>query len=99
MKKTITLFILLVTVILFLTGCADTVQVQECINSTEHVYGFWGGTWHGMIMPFSFIGSLFSDSIAVYAVSNNGGWYNFGFVGGFWAVLKLIGFILDVYKK
>jgi hypothetical protein len=35
-----------------------------------------------MITPLSFIGFLFSDDIAVYAVDNNGGWYNFGFLLG-----------------
>jgi hypothetical protein len=38
-----------------------------------------------MITPISFIGSLFFDDITIYAVNNNGGWYNFGFllsVGG-----------------
>ena len=36
-----------------------------------------------MIVLFSFIGSLFSNDIAVWAVNNNGGWYTFGFVLGF----------------
>jgi hypothetical protein len=35
-----------------------------------------------MIAPFSFLVSLFDDNVAVYAVYNNGGWYNFGFVLG-----------------
>ena len=30
----------------------------------------------------AWIGSLFSDAIAVYAVPNNGGWYDFGFFLG-----------------
>lgn len=66
-----------------LTGCADVSHVQECLPPTEHTYGFWGGTWHGMIMVPSFIGSLIWDDVAIYAVNNNGTWYNFGFVGGF----------------
>ena len=32
------------------------------------------------ILPF--IGSLFFDDIAMYAINNNGGWYDFGFVLG-----------------
>jgi hypothetical protein len=35
-----------------------------------------------MIAPFSFFGSLISDKIAMYAINNNGAWYNFGFVIG-----------------
>ena len=61
-------------------GCADVSAV--CPAPTDHIYGFWGGLWHGIIVGWSFIGSLFSDNIAIYAVSNNGGWYDFGFVLG-----------------
>lgn len=72
---------------LFLSSCADVQpHIKECL--TGHQYGFWGGLWHGMIAPFSFIGSLFSDDIAVWAVNNNGGWYTFGFVLGIGALTK-----------
>ena len=73
--------LLLCLVFLSLTSCADvSPHVQDCITSSP--YGFLGGLWHGIIAPISFIGSLFSDSIAFYAYNNNGGWYNFGFVLG-----------------
>ena len=61
-------------------GCADVEIVTECVIDTP--YGFWSGLWHGMIAPFAWIGSLFSDDIAIYAVNNNGGWYDFGFILG-----------------
>jgi hypothetical protein len=38
--------------------------------------------WHGIIAPASFVVSLFSDNVAVWAVNNNGGWYTFGFLIG-----------------
>jgi hypothetical protein len=44
--------------------------------------GFWSGLWHGLICVITFIISLFSDSVEMYEVSNNGGWYNFGFLLG-----------------
>ena len=44
--------------------------------------GFFWGLLHGYVIVFSFIGSLFSDSIHIYAVPNNGGWYDFGFALG-----------------
>lgn len=82
--KTVKVLLVLFAVC-FLTGCADvSPHAEMCITSDP--YGFWSGLWHGIIAPFSFIGSLFSDDIAVYAYDNNGGWYNFGFllgVGGF----------------
>jgi hypothetical protein len=67
---------------LVLTGCAEPSVVQ----ATTPPYGFWYGLWHGMIAPIAFIASLFSDTIAVYGVNNNGAWYDLGFllaVGGY----------------
>lgn len=64
----------------FLTGCADVSNIEQCV--VDEPYGFWGGIWHGFVAPLSFIGSLFIDDIAMYAVNNNGGWYDFGFVLG-----------------
>ncbi len=55
-------------------------HIESC--AVDSPYGFWGGIWHGMIAPFAFIGSIFSDNIALYAVNNTGGWYDFGFVLG-----------------
>ncbi len=85
-------FIALITVTL--TGCADSTNIQSCLPAGAHVYGFWGGTWHGMIMWFSFIGRLFSDNIAVYAVNNNGAWYDFGYCGGFFFMYRMMIYIL-----
>jgi hypothetical protein len=97
--KRLNLLLMFALVVLVLTGCADASHVQECLPPTEHTYGFWGGTWHGMITMFSFIGSLFDENIAVYAVNNNGHWYDFGFVGGFFMMLKfVIGFIKGASK-
>jgi len=65
---------------LLLSSCAEVSHVRNCLVNKP--YGFWSGLWHGIIAPISFIGSLFSDNIAMYAINNNGGWYNFGFVLG-----------------
>jgi hypothetical protein len=88
--------VLMLFLSLFMLSCADSVNVDECLPKTEEPSGFWSGTWDGFIMAFSFIGSLFSDNIAVYAVNNNGAWYDFGFVGGFFILLKIIGNIIKV---
>lgn len=85
-----------ILVIMSCAGCADVSHVHQCLPATEHTYGFWGGVWHGMIAQFAFIGSLFSDDIAVYAVNNNGGWYDFGFVGGLGVMLRLFGSVVKV---
>jgi hypothetical protein len=92
MKKINFLFLILCAVMLF-SGCAHTENVSISIPTNEHIYGFWGGTWHGMILPFSFISSLFNDKIVIYAINNNGHWYDFGFIGGLFFILKCFKFI------
>lgn len=81
-----------------LTGCADVSNVKTCLLPTEYTYGFFGGVWHGMTAQFAFIGSLFSDEIAIYAINNNGAWYNFGYVGGLGIMVKLFLFIIKQFK-
>ncbi len=44
--------------------------------------GFWAGLWHGLIVPITFIVSLFDPGVRVYETNNNGRWYEFGFVLG-----------------
>ena len=70
----------LLAVIVILSSCADVTPIEDCVSGKP--YGFLGGLWHGIIAPVSFIGSLFMDDVAMYAVNNNGGWYDFGFVIG-----------------
>lgn len=74
--------ILIVAVLaMALSGCAE-VQPQVKQVLTGHEYGFFGGLWHGIISPISFVGKIFTDDIDMYAINNNGGWYAFGFVLG-----------------
>lgn len=44
--------------------------------------GFLAGLWHGLIMPITFIISLFDSGVRIYEANNNGRWYEFGFVIG-----------------
>ena len=74
---------------LLLTSCAEvSPNVKSVI--TEDCYGFWGGLWHGIIIPFSWVGSVFSEDISIYAYNNNGAWYDFGFVIGLSALGSVI---------
>lgn len=61
------------------SACAAT-QPAGIVESSAP--GFLLGLWHGFIFPIAFIVSLFTDSVAVYAVPNNGGWYDFGYFVG-----------------
>jgi hypothetical protein len=44
--------------------------------------GFLFGLWHGFIFPVAWVLSLFMDDVAIYAVPNDGGWYDFGYFLG-----------------
>ena len=44
--------------------------------------GFLHGLWDGFVFPFAWLVSLFVPEVAVYAVPNNGGWYDFGYFLG-----------------
>jgi len=64
---------------LALTACAAT-EAPSAVAPTAP--GFLLGLWHGFIFPVAWIVSLFTDSVAIYAVPNNGGWYDFGYFLG-----------------
>jgi hypothetical protein len=61
------------------TACAAS-QVSGAVAASAP--GFWLGLWHGLIFPLAWLISLFAPNIAIYAVPNNGGWYDFGFFLG-----------------
>jgi hypothetical protein len=44
--------------------------------------GFLLGLWHGFIFPVAWFLSLVMPNVAIYAVPNNGGWYDFGYFLG-----------------
>lgn len=75
-------------------GKVETFTHQRKEISLPHVCGFWCGAWHGLIVECAFIGSLFNKSIAIYEINNNGGWYNFGYVGGLFLVIRALPYVL-----
>jgi hypothetical protein len=62
-----------------LSACAATQNADAVAPAAP---GFLLGLWHGFIFPIAWIVSLFADSVAIYAVPNNGGWYDFGYFLG-----------------
>jgi hypothetical protein len=76
--------LIVVFAFLLLTGCADSVTFEQAALMTP--VGFLHGLWHGMTFGIAWFFSMFVDSISVYAVYNNGGWYDFGFFLGICAV-------------
>ncbi|MFN0062498.1 MAG: hypothetical protein ACKVPX_08260 [Myxococcaceae bacterium] len=66
-----------------LNGCVPGANENLGISNVEGlVAGFWRGLWHGIVVPVTFLVSLFTKDVQVYEVHNNGGWYNFGFLLG-----------------
>ena len=70
---------ILLLVALALTGCAATQQSDAVAPAAP---GFLLGLWHGFIFPVAWLVSLFVPKVAIYAVPNNGGWYDFGYFLG-----------------
>ena len=92
-KTTILGLALVLTAALLAWSCAPGPNAAEkTANAEGQIAGFWIGIWHGLISPITFVVSLFSRTVRLYEVHNNGGWYNFGFVIG--AGLFLSGGIL-----
>jgi hypothetical protein len=71
--------LLVVVAMLSLTACAAT-QQSDAVAPTAP--GFLLGLWHGFIFPVAWVVSLFVPKVAIYAVPNNGGWYDFGYFLG-----------------
>ncbi|WP_415406988.1 hypothetical protein ACLHDG_00215 [Sulfurovum sp. CS9] len=63
--------------VLFLSGCADQPSPR---GGDEN--GFFMGLFHGIIMPFSLIGSFIWNDVRIYAFPNAGIMYDVGYVIG-----------------
>ena len=68
----------------FLNGCA-----HQATAASQDAPGFLAGYFHGLAAPFSLVGRLFLDT-RMYAVPNNGFWYDCGFLAGFASLLIAI---------
>lgn len=75
-----TRFALLALALPLLASCAR--QAESAVATGQDVPGFLSGVWHGFIFPVAWVISLFEPSVAVYAVPNDGGWYDFGYFIG-----------------
>lgn len=82
-KKWVLVLVSVVFAALLLGACAAGPNEYEGVPDEDgEVAGFWLGLWHGFISPFTFIISLFSETVHVFEVHNNGNWYVFGFLMG-----------------
>jgi hypothetical protein len=70
----------ILTLALPLAACAH--HAVSVVRHTPDTPGFLLGLWHGFIFPVAWVLSLFVQGVAVYAVPNQGGWYDFGYFIG-----------------
>ena len=70
--------------LLLLAACAAGANptIGAVAPGAEGPAGFWLGLWHGVILPVTWVVSLFTDTVNVYEVHNNGNWYDTGFIFG-----------------
>lgn len=76
MKKLLFISVLVLTAVFVFSSCAT-----QSVANMGDLPGFLKGMFHGFIILFSFILSLFTD-YEIYAFPNAGGWYNFGYLLG-----------------
>lgn len=65
---------------LLLSSCAA--GPNPSVDAGGEGPGFWLGLWHGIILPVTFVISLFTDRVNIYEIANDGNWYDLGFVLG-----------------
>lgn len=74
------LILVAIGAVLLLSSCAA--GPNPATGTGEEPAGFLRGLWHGVILPITFVISLFTDEVNVYEVMNTGNWYDFGFFLG-----------------
>ncbi|MGY0234224.1 hypothetical protein [Longispora urticae] len=82
-RRAVTTALVGVGVLLVLSACAGAAGPNNVATvNAAHLSGFWPGLWHGLILPVTFIVSLFNHNVGIYEVHNTGTWYNVGFALG-----------------
>ncbi len=82
--QSILFYLVILVIVIALTGFV--VPSSSDLWGMGSTRGFLPGLWMGYLAPLKFVISLFADNLTIYAIDNNGDWYNFGFIlgiGGF----------------
>jgi len=58
--------------------------------------GFWVGLWHGLILPVTFLVSLFNPGVRMYEKNDRGTLYDLGFIIGIILILGGSGGAVDL---
>lgn len=51
-------------------------------TATSESTGFFSGIWHGLLAPYSLVARWFITDVVMYAIPNNGWFYDLGFLIG-----------------
>jgi hypothetical protein len=81
MRNTVARAAAIAVLALMLAACAAGPNTAAALPGPG-IAGFWLGLWHGLILPITFIVSLFDNPVSIYEIHNDGAWYDFGFVLG-----------------
>lgn len=81
-KRNNIVLIMLIIIVLLVSCAAGPNELMKVVNEDGNLAGFFKGLWHGFILLFSFIVSLFDSEVNVYEVHNVGPLYNLGFLIG-----------------
>jgi hypothetical protein len=83
MKSRLVLIVAGLVVLSLAAGCAPhAADPGHPASPVDSPAGFWKGLWHGLIILFTFVISLFNDSVGIYEVNNTGNLYNLGYLLG-----------------
>ncbi len=74
--------VIALALVCLLAACAGPNTLADIPSPEGYIAGFWSGLVHGLIAPFSFFASLFTENITMYEVHNTGALYDLGFVLG-----------------
>lgn len=75
-------FVILAAFVLVFGSCTASQPRALPGVGPDPIPGFWRGLWQGFIAPITFIVSLFTNEVRIYAFPNAGRWYDFGFMIG-----------------
>jgi len=83
MHKKVLLPIVYGAILLLLAGYVGVNAATDVLNPEGDIAGFWWGLWKGFMCWFVILfNAVYSESISIYEVHNNGVRHDFGFMLG-----------------
>lgn len=80
MQARVALILCMLLALVLAAGC--TPSSNPVAGPDDDAAGFWKGIWHGFILLFTLVISLFNENVGVYEIQNTGRLYDLGFLLG-----------------